>query len=165
MTVEQTVEYLRAARRDFDPKVIYDTDRRGREFCELVIRNQNQPSFPVTVSVTEDGCAISVGQIENVTDCDTMSPDQTLAAIDDIVSDRIIFVLAYRDNDDIGFGTPFFSRIFAITGRNDDMSDEFEKFVDKLSRPLSPFARKFTAMKGRFIITSFSGSINQTITR
>ena len=165
MTLEQTVEYLKRQCRRFDEKVIYDTDRRGEEFCELLIRNESQPMLPLTLSVTDDGCSISVGQMEDITDNDSMTPDQALAAIDDIINDRIIFVLAYKDKDDIGFGSPYFSRIFAITGRDDDMTDEYNEFIEKISRPLTPFARKFTPLKGRFVICNFSGAISQTITR
>ena len=46
------------------------------------------------MTVTENGCCVSVGQFEDVADSDKMTPDQALAAINDILSDRIIFVLA-----------------------------------------------------------------------
>ena len=43
MTVEQSVEYLLSHNKLFDRGVIYDTDRHGRDFCEMIIKNENQP--------------------------------------------------------------------------------------------------------------------------
>ena len=106
MTSEQSVEYLLSHSRLFERQVIRDTDRRGRDFCEMIIKNDNQPSFPITVTVTDDGCCVSVGQFEDVTGSDRMTPDEVLSAINDITNDKIIFVLAYKDEDDIGFGAP-----------------------------------------------------------
>lgn len=165
MTVEQSVEYLLSHSKLFEREVIRDTDRRGRDFCEMIIKNESQPSFPITVSVTEDGCSLSVGQLEEVTGSDRMTPDEALAAIGDILEDRILFVLAYRDEDDVGFGSPFFTRIFALTGGDDDMSREYDRFIEKISKPTSRFLRPFTALKGRFLIFNFSGSVNKTVIR
>ena len=165
MTVEQSVEYLLLHERRFERDPIWDTDRRGRQFCELLIKNVNLPSFPITVTVTENGCCVSVGQFEDVADSDRMSPDQALAAINDILEDRIIFVLAYKKDGDIGFGTPYFSRIFAITGEEDDMSEDYNEFIAKISSPIKKFLRPITALKGRFVIFNFTGSINKTIER
>ena len=165
MTVDQSVEYLLLRERRFERIPIWDTDRRGRQFCELLIKNENLPSFPITVTVTENGCCVSVGQFEDVADSDRMSPDQALAAINDILEDRIIFVLAYKKDGDIGFGAPYFSRIFAITDEEDDMSEEYDRFIAQISTPVKKLFRPITALKGRFIIFNFSGSINKTIER
>ena len=165
MTVEQSVEYLLLHQRRFERNGIWDTDRRGRNFCELIIKNSDQPSFPITVTVTENGCCVSVGQFEDVADSDRMTPEQALAAINDILSDRIIFVLAYKKEDDVGFGAPYFSRIFAITGEEDDMSEDYEKFIAQISTPIKKILRPITALKGRFVIFNFSGSVNKTVER
>lgn len=165
MTVEQTVEYLLSHDRRFDRSVIRDTDRRGRDFCEMIIKNENQPSLPITVSVTEDGCSLSVGQFEDVASSDRMTADEVLSAIEDIVADRIIFVLAYKADDDLGFGAPYFSRVFALTEGDDDMSEEYDRFIAKITTPVKKLFRPLTALKGRFLIFNFSGSVKKTITR
>ena len=165
MTVEQSVEYLLAHCKLFDKGVIRDQDRRGRDFCEMIIKNEKQPMLPITVSVTDDGASISVGQIEDVANSDRMTPEEVLSAIDDIINDRIIFVIAYREEDDIGFGAPYFSRVFAITGGNDDMSADYDSFVAKISTPIKKFLRPVTALKGRFLIFNYSGSLSKTLTR
>lgn len=165
MTAEQSVEYLLSHSRLFDRQVIRDTDRRGRDFCEMIIKNEKQPSLPITVTVTDDGCSVSVGQFEDVAGSDRMTPEEVLAAIDDIMADKIIFVLAYKDEDDIGFGAPYFSRVFALTGGHDDMSAEYEQFLAKISTPIKKILRPVTALKGRFVIFNYSGSVNKTVVR
>ncbi len=165
MTAEQSVEYLLSHSRLFDKNVIHDTDRRGRDFCEMIIKNERQPSLPITVTVTDDGCCVSVGQFEDVASSTHMTPDEVLAAIDDIINDKIIFVLAYKDEDDVGFGAPYFSRVFALTGADDDMSADYEQFLKKISTPIKKFLRPVTALKGRFLIFNYSGSVNKTVER
>ncbi len=165
MTVEQTCEYLLSRNRNFDRNVIYDKDKHGDDFCEMIIPNSENPSFPITVTVTELGCSIAVGQIPNITGSERMTADQVLYAIDDITSDKIIFVLGYSDDGDIGFGAPFFSRVFAVTGGDDDMSEEYEGFIKKLETPIKKQLRFLTSLKGRFIIFNHSGTLNKTIIR
>ena len=165
MTAEQFVEYLLSHSQLFDKGVIRDTDRHGNDFCEMIIKNESQPLYPITVTVTDRGTSISVGQIQNVTSSNTMSAEETLAAIDDIVNDKIIFVIAYDKDDDLGFGSPILTRIFAITGGEDDMSDEYNNFLKQISKPIKKFFRPFTSLKGRFTIFNFSGSLMKTVER
>ena len=165
MTAEQISEYLLSHNRLFERDVIYDTDRHGESFCELVIKNESLPSYPLTVTATEEGCSLSVGNFGDVTGSKKMTPEQTLAAIEDIIADKIIFVLGYREDDDIGFGSPFFSRIFALTGESDDMHEEYEEFIKTVSKPINIKFRLFYTLKGRFLIFNFSGTVNKTIIR
>lgn len=165
MTIDEKLTYLHKLYPEFDKKVTRDVDINGRDFCETVIPNKHIPSMPITVCITEEGCGISVGQIENVTSDDTMSPQQTASAINDIINGRIIFVLGYNHGDDVGYGKPFMSRIFAITGGEDDMSDQYERFLARISKKPSKICRYFTSLKGRFQIFSFNGSVNKTIFR
>ncbi len=165
MTIDESIEYLKKQLPSFDRKVFRDIDKHGNEFCEMVMQNVSMPSLPITVHISDDGCSISVGQIENVTGSDKMTAAAAVSAICDITSDKIVFVLGYKDEDDIGFGKPFMTEIFALTGGDDDMSKEYERLIDKISSPLSKVSRFFSSLKGRFSIMNFSGSINKTITR
>ena len=165
MTVGQKVEFLLSHNRKFDSNVLYDKDKYGRDFCEMIIPNASQPTFPITVTVSEEGCSLSVGHFENVTGSSRMTPEQTLSAIDDIMADKIVFVLAYNDDGDIGFGAPYFSRVFALTGSDDDMSDDYNAFIAKISKPINKHLRFLTPLKGRFFIFNFSGSLRKNITR
>ena len=165
MTIQEKVEFLRRRHPSFGKKVLYDVDVKGREFCEMIYPNENNPMMPITVSVSEDGCLISVGQISNVTGNRAISVEQAASAIDDIVQDRIVFVLGYKDGEDIGSGAPYLTEIYPITGDEDDQSRELEQFIAKISTPVTGFKRKFTPLKGRFIITDFSCGVNRTILR
>ncbi len=165
MKINDQIIYLRKAFPAFDGKVMYDVDRRGTEFCEMVMPNPSMPNMPLAVSLSESGCSLSAGQFDNVTGHDSMTVEQLCSAIRDVISDKIIFVMAYSEDDDVGFGKPFMTRIFAITGDDDDMSQEYKRFIAKISSPLGKFARRFTSLKGRFIITNYSGSINKIIIR
>ena len=165
MTVTQNVEYLLSHNKKFDSSVLYDKDKHGMDFCEMIIPNASQPSFPITVTVSEEGCSLSVGQFENVTGSSRMTPEQALSAFDDIMADKIVFVLAYKDDGDIGFGAPYFSRVFALTGSDDDMSDDYNAFIAKINKPINKHLRFLTSLKGRFFIFNFSGSLRKNITR
>ena len=165
MNIDEKIEFLRRRHPAFGRKVMHDVDAKGNEFCEIIYPNENNPTMPIAVSVSDKGCLISVGQISHVTGEQPISPEQAASAIDDIILDRIVFVLGYADNDDIGSGSPFMTDLYAITGGEDDMSDLLEKFIAKISTPVKGIRRKLTYLKGRFIITNFSGSENRTIIR
>ena len=165
MTLDEKILYLQKAHAPFGKKVIRDVDARGNDFCELIYPNEKNPRFPITLSVSDDGCIISVGQIPNVTGKAPITVEQASDAIDDIISDKIIFVLGYHGEDDVGEGKPYLTEIFALTGNDDDMQEDYDRFIEKISTPIKGLKRKLTRLKGRFIITNFSGSIDQTIER
>lgn len=165
MTAKQTAEYFLSYSHRFERDVIYDTDRHGDEFCELIIKNASNPSYPLTVTVTDEGCSISVGNLSDVTGSKKMNPNQTLCAIEDIIADKIVFVLGYREDDNTGCAPPFFSRVFALTGADDDMSEEYDAFVKTISAPINKKLRFLYSLKGRFLIFNYSGSLNKTIIR
>lgn len=165
MTIEEKIAYLRRAYPAFGLKEIWDVDNRGNDFCEMIYPNEKQPNLPIALTVSDDGCLVSVGQLDNVTGDKPITAEQAVEAINDIISDRVLFALCYADDDDIGSGAPFFTRIFALTDGKDDMRSEFEKFIKKISTPVKGFKRKLTRLKGRFVITNFSGSENRTIIR
>ena len=165
MNIEEKVEFLRRRHPAFGRRVLYDVDNKGNEFCEMIYPNEQNPMMPIAVSVSDEGCLVSAGQISNVTGRTPITVEQAASAIDDIVNDRIIFVLGYAEGVDVGSGAPFLTELFAITGGEDDMSAELDTFITKISTPINGWQRRFTSLKGRFLITSFSGAKNQTIIR
>lgn len=165
MTIGESAAYLRSKYSRFGQKEIWDTDKHGDSFCEIVYPNESQPNLPITVTITEDGCYISVGQIEKITGNKPISVNQAVEAIDDVINDRIFFVLCYADGKEMGLDAPYFTRIFALTDREDDMRDDLDRFMKRISKPVKGLARKLTPLKGKFYFTSFSGEHNQTIYR
>jgi len=65
MTIEETITYLHKFFPEFGKKVMYDIDNKGNDFCEIVYPNPTFPTMPIAVSISDNGCQISVGQIEN----------------------------------------------------------------------------------------------------
>ena len=166
MKIEEKIEYLRKKHPAFGKKVLYDTDNRGNDFCEIIYPNENNDMMPITVAVSDAGCLISVGKFSNVTGDYPISHEQAASAIDDIISDKIVFVAGYgEETEETVSPAPFMTEIFALTGDVDDESEELEKFIAKISTPVTGFKRKLTRLKGRFIITNFSGSDTKTIER
>ena len=166
MKIEEKIEYLRKKFPEFGKKVLYDVDNKGNEFCEIIYPNKNNEMMPITVAVSDEGCIISVGKFSNVTGDYPIDHEKAAFAIDDIISDKIIFVAGYNDeNDETGSSAPYMTEIFAITGDIDDESEELERFIAKISTPVKGFKRKMTKLKGRFVITDFSGSNERTIER
>ena len=165
MTVEEKVRYITSKYPDFAKKTIRDEDARGNIFYDMIIENASNPSMPLTISVNDDGCTISVGLIGNITGGKPISHETALSAIEDVISGKVLFVIGYRGKDTYGVDTPFMTQIFALTGREDDMTEEYEAFRAKLSKPLSKLGRIFTGLKGKFIITNYSGELMLEITR
>ena len=165
MNIEEKIEFLRKKHTGFDKRVMWDVDNKGNEFAEIIYPNKSNPMMPIAVSVSEEGCLISVGQIPDVVGSFPILPEEAVSAINDIISDKIIFVLGYSAEDDTGIGAPFFTRIFPITDDVDDMSEDLEIFIKKIESPLPKWKRSFTTLKGRFVITNFSGSEKREIIR
>ena len=165
MTVEEKVRYITSHYPDFAKRTIRDEDAHGNLFFDMILENSQNPAMPLTLSVSERGCTISVGIIGDITGGRPISHEAALVAIDDVISGRILFVTGYKGKDTYGVETPFMTQIFALTGREDDMTSEYESFKQKLSKPLSKLARPFTALKGRFIITNYSGDTMLEINR
>ena len=166
MKIEEKIEFLRKKHPTFGKKVLHDVDNRGNEFCEIVYPNPDNDMMPITVAVSDEGCLISVGKFSNVTGDYPISHEQAASAIDDIISDKIVFVAGYgEETEETISPAPFMTEIFAVTGDVDDESEELEKFIAKISTPVTGFKRKLTKLKGRFVFTSFSGSYSKTIER
>ena len=165
MTVEEKVRYISEKCPALSKKVNRDEDARGNIFFDMIAENEKNPSMPLTLSVSEDGCTLSVGPIGNITGGKPISHEVALTAIDDVFSGKVIFVMGYRGKDTYGLETPFMTQIFALTGREDDMTKEYEVFKAKLSKPPSKFGRMFSSLRGRFVITDYSGDLTLEITR
>ena len=144
---------------------IYDQTAKGEDFCEMVYPNEKQPMYPLTVTVYEDGALLSFGSLEDITGGKRLSLDETLQAVEDIISNRIVFVLCYGSKEKQADGKISDRRIFALTGDADDMQVEYDKFIEQLKKPIGRWPRVLTPLKGVFVFTNFSGSVNFEMTR
>ena len=105
MNIDEKIVYLRKRHPEFGRRVMHDVDNKGNEFCEIIYPNESNPMMPIAVSVSDEGCLISVGKISNVTGDYPITAEQAADAIDDIISDKIVFVIGYEDGND-GEGAP-----------------------------------------------------------
>lgn len=149
----------------FGKRIIYDVTARGEDFCEMVYSNTALPSFPLTVTVYSDGTLLSFGNAENITSDVRLDTDETIAAIDDIINDRMIFVLRYANQQKREDGKIADAQIFLVTGEDGDMSEEYKKYIARLQKKPSCLGRLLTTRRGIFRVLSFSGKTNIEIQR
>lgn len=165
MTIDESMLYIQKKYPKLECRISRDVNAKEEEFCEMVFSNEANPGFPITVTVFDDGCTLSVGRIENIIGDARTNAENIVLAMEDVISDRIIFVVGFADRDKFEDNKSNYSRVFAVTGREDDMSREYERFIGTLNKPLSKAARLFAQLKGIFVICNYSGKINMTVSR
>lgn len=166
MTIEDSIAYLRRVYPDISKKVTYDVDKKGRDFCEIVLPNQKNENMPVTITVNANGCLLSAGRMINIFGQNEVSAQEIAMAIDDVVNDRIVFVFKYKNQEDFSDRRATESRFFALTGREDDMQEEFDSFVADIEKPVkNKFERFFLKNIGIFEFISFGGKFDRVVER
>ena len=143
MTIEDSIAYLRRSFPKISKKVTYDVDKKGRDFCELVLPNENNENMPITITVNADGCRISAGRMMHISGERDINVEDAVCAIDDIINDKIVFVFKYKNEDDFSDRRACDSRFFALTDREDDMSAEFDGFVKSLEKTTKNKIQRF----------------------
>ncbi len=165
MTIEEAIGFFRRKFSKFPQRVAYDIDERGEDFAEIFFPNEINKNLPISILVSDEGCLLSVGRLHNVMGDRPISPEACESAIRDVIEDKIVFVFGYKTEDDYDESKVFFSRFFALTGREDDMSGEYEKFLLTLEKKPSWIERKFSKTVGIFEISSFSQAETKIIKR
>lgn len=164
MNIEDTVAMLRRRFPEFGKREIFDVDLKGDPFCEIVLPNEKNSRLPLTVTVTEKGCRLSVGHMNDISD-GLIPSELTPQAILDVLEDRVILVFGYKNEDDRANGKTFYTNVFAITGGEDDMSSEYDRFVQTVNTPVKGIRRRMARLKGIFDICTFGGSVSVTVCR
>ena len=166
MTIEDSIAYLRRQFPSILKRVTYDVDKKGRDFCEVLLPNENNENMPITITVNADGCRISAGRMMHVSGEREMSVEDAVCAINDIVNDRIVFVFKYKNEEDFSDRRACDQRFFALTDREDDMSAEFNALIKKIEAPIkNKFQKIFSQNVGIFEFSSFGGKYNKIIKR
>ena len=128
--------------------------------------NENNENMPVTITVNADGCRISAGRMMHISGEREMSTEEAVYAVNDIINDRIVFVFKYKNEEDFSDRRACDSRFFALTGRDDDMSEEFDGLMRKIEAPIkSKFQKIFSQNIGIFEFSSFGGKFDRIIRR
>ena len=165
MTVDESVQLIEKKFSQFEQSVNRDVDNKGKDFCEVCLQNRKNPMFPVTVTVKESGCLVSVGRVQNVTGTSCFPVENIIPAIEDIILGRVVFVFGYENQEKLEDDKPFFTKIFALTGKDDDMTEEYRKLIEKLNIPVGGIKRRLTKLKGIFRVYNFTYSVDETIRR
>lgn len=137
----------------------YDTDAHGNAFCELTLPNTQNPAEPLTVQVTEDGCLLSFGAVEEVTGNAPIPAERMADAMADILSDRVIFLSVYKNEDAMLARKASLCRVY----RADDPA--LDALTARLSAPPRLFDRLFSPYRGLVTLTTFSGAGNRVFHR
>lgn len=137
----------------------YDTDARGEAFCELTLPNEQNPSEPLTVQVTEDGCLLSFGAVEEVTGNAPIPAEQMADAMADILADRVVVVSVYKNEDAQLARKASLCRVYSKE------DPELDALIRRLSAPPRLFDRLFSPYRGLVTLTTFSGAGNRVFHR
>ena len=135
-----------------------ETDYMNRAFMTV---SDPKKAKCVTVSLvinTKGGKAgeeycMSLGAMINGGGIDEAQLDKDIEGYNKMVEEALD-TLAYYDNKDEG--------LMFLTKK---ASEDYEKFIAQISTPVKKIFRPITALKGRFVIFNFSGSVNKTIER
>ncbi len=165
MTIEDSISYLRRQFPSISQRVTYDVDAHGEDFCEIFLPNEQNQNLPITITVYTDGCLFSVGRMHNVMGNKPISTEVCASAIRDVIQDKIVFVFGYKNEEEYDNSKAFFHRFFALTGREDDMSDEYYDFLENLKKKPSWLEKKFSKMTGIFEFSTFSDNEPKIIKR
>lgn len=165
MKPEEFAQQLLKSYPAFGKKIIYDVTARGEDFCEIVYPNTVLPTFPITVTVYEDGALLSFGNAEDITGGTRLSLEETSQAIADITEDKTVFSLRYKNSEAYEDGRLSGVELFLLSGDEGDMSEEYEKYLATLNVKPGRLGRLFTSRKGIFRILTFTGKTDIRIER
>ena len=165
MTIEESILYLRRQFPKISPRATYDVDGKGNEFSEIFLANDKNVSLPISIKITAEGCFLSVGRMHSVMGNKPISTEACASAIRDVIEDKIVFVFGYKNEEDFENSKARFHRFFALTGREDDMSEEYSDFIEAIKKKPTWLEKKLSKMTGIFEISAFSDSEPKIIKR
>ena len=138
-TLDEYASLLTRAFAPYHPRVIKDVNDKGVSVMEFILPNPTEPRFSVSVQVQEakgyvDKCSLWFGQAEI---SGHMNADQIAGAIEEIVSNRIVAILRYKNQDAYDNHRPSGKQwLYQLTDDQDDDSESLLIMKDKLqSKP------------------------------
>lgn len=161
-TAEEFAALLTRTFARYQPRVVYDVDDKGQRLLEFILPNPDFPRFSVSLQTTEirkqvDRCTLWMGQAQITS---TMDPELAIPAIEEIISDRVVAILRYKNEDAYDNHHPADKAqwLYQLTEDEDDDSKTLERMKQKLITPPS-FGEKLSGkMTGVFEIIRWSGN-------
>ena len=161
-TAEEFATLLTRSFVRYQPRVVYDVDDKGQRILEFILPNPEFPRFSVSLQTTEirkqvDRCTLWMGQAQIAA---SMDPELAIPAIEEIISDRVVAILRYKNQDayDNHHPTDKAQWLYQLTEDEDDDSAALEEMKARLSTKPS-FGEKLSGkMVGVFEIIRWSGN-------
>ena len=145
----------------YQPRTVRDTDPKGVPVIEWMLPNPHDPRFSVSLQLRSgrayvDTCSLWFGQIEL---SGHMSTDAVVSAIEEIISDRVVAILRYRNRDAYENHRPSTKKwLYQLTDDEDDESAELEDMKARLRSAPTLTERISGKLLGTFEVFSWSES-------
>lgn len=141
------------------PRVSTDTDDKGNPLTELLIPHPTEPRFSVSLRMRERGgtvhtCDLWFGQAEIT---GALDPDDAEAAIEEIISDRIVAVIRYKNPAAYEDHRKSREWLFQLTGDEDSDAPALEALLARLASPAGVMDRLSGTYVGVFEVIRWSG--------
>ncbi len=167
MRLSEFVTRLQIKFPNYNKKAIYDTDKKGNEFCELIISNPHNDSLPLILTISNERWSIRLG----ITDICSGKCQEDGAHIDEIyenalniIEDKVIIMQGYASEDDLDNEKLSHSTVFDLS-LGETVLRAYNKTLSTLQAPLNPLTRIFAFYRGIFLFRTFTGKDDKTITR
>ncbi len=161
-TLEEFASLLTKTFASYRPRVIYDTTDKGEDVMEFLIPNPTEPRFSVSLQAKGkhkrvDTCTLWFGQTEIKGQLD---PDVVSSAIETILSDELVAILRYKNDDAYDNHRPADKAVwlYQLTDDEDDDSEALTKMKEKLNTPPSLMEKLSGKLIGIFEVFSWSES-------
>ena len=134
-TIDEFATLLTRTFAQHHPRVIKDVNDKGIPVTEFMIPNPHLPRFAVSLQFHADGgyvdtCSLWFGQIEI---SGHMDADTAASAIEEIMSDKVVAILRYKNQDAYDDHRPSPRKwLYQITDDEDDESAELEAIKARL---------------------------------
>lgn len=128
-----------------------DTDKNGKIFFEMVLPNEQNPNFPLTVTVNDRGCFLSWGAVDYIAGEFECSADDICVCVSDILSDEVMLVSVYPNEERMDERRPSLCDVCAKG------SEKYEKIVGTAGKPLSLIGKLTSKWQGIIELTDWSG--------
>jgi hypothetical protein len=153
-----TRTYITRFPRDNRPRTVTDVTDKGDEVLEFILPNPEDGRFSVSLQArtyrgSVSDCSLYFGQAE-VTG--RLDPEEAVAAMDEILADRIVAVVRYKNRD------AFDNRRKAIPPSEwlyqiPDGEEELSRMLEKLKKPATFFEKISGKYTGVFEVYRWSG--------
>ena len=158
-TLDEYATLLARTFAPYRPRVIKDVTDKGVEVMEFILPHPQNPRFSVSLQASEtrgfvETCALWFGQAEI---SGRMDVDMVVSAIEEIVSDRVVAVLRYKNQDAFDNHRPSGKQwLYQLSDDEDDDTPRLEAMKQRLQSPPT-FGEKISGqLLGVFEIFSWS---------